>query len=344
MDITVKELKLMKAKQLRRIIREAIQEVLSEDNNALVTTKTGIKTVTFKNPTELNTLKSDSNVSSITTTSGQKIKESDELDELARIAKGYKISDDNIDVSQFANKKVSGVSISDVIDYIRENPGVEKKEIQTHFNFVRPQIANALVNALLDSGIIVKLGAGGEVEAIPEPGSEQEPSTQATEPEDLFMGSAENPLSMYFDDVPNDNGEEDINDEDEPTVGDIEQIPVSAANISDADYESFMKYTDLKSRLDSTKSNILKVRRRKGELGDISDQPSDELSRLQTLKKSLEDRIKELVSNSDYLKKRLSKSGDEENIDNDIEEQEPIQEEIDKYTIGKWQYYAGIRK
>ena len=67
----------MKRKELYEYIREEIinELTLAEDSTALVTTKGGTKPVTFKNPSELNPLKGDSNVTSITTTAGQKLKE-----------------------------------------------------------------------------------------------------------------------------------------------------------------------------------------------------------------------------------------------------------------------------
>ncbi len=45
----------------------------------------------------------------------------------------------------------------------------------------------------------------------------------------------------------------------------------------------------------------------RGTAGDIADKPSTELQRLRDLKKSLEDRINDLVAGSDYLKKKLAK-------------------------------------
>lgn len=346
MDITVNELKTMKAKQLRRLVREAIDEIMKE-GTAMVTSKGGTKALSFNNPTELNSLKSDSNVTSITTTSGQKIKEGD-IEEMARIAKGFRLVDPQFDATPYANRRVSGTSLQDVIEFFRENPGAEKKQLQNQFNFVRPQIANAVVNALLDAGVLVKLGAGGEEEAPVAPG--EEPAQQAVDPEDLFMGGAENPLSMYFDDVPNDGGEEDFNAEEEPTVGDIEKTGGETSTMSDEDYDAWMKYDDLNQRLNATKSNILKNKRRKGTAGDISDKPSTELQRLRDLKKSLEDRIETLVQSSEYLQNKIAKASGVATtppppIENPAEEEEePIAEVFDEYDMRKRQYYAGIRK
>ena len=65
----------MKKSDLKKHIKEEILSILKEASTALVTSKGGTKPVSFSSPTELNALKTDANVSSITTTAGQKIKE-----------------------------------------------------------------------------------------------------------------------------------------------------------------------------------------------------------------------------------------------------------------------------
>jgi hypothetical protein len=80
----------MKRKALYDYIREEIinELTLAEDNTALVTTKVGgTKPIAFKNASELNPLKGDSNVTSITTTAGQKLKE------MARTPNNIKLGD-----------------------------------------------------------------------------------------------------------------------------------------------------------------------------------------------------------------------------------------------------------
>jgi hypothetical protein len=347
MDITTNELKGMKAKQLRRLVREAIQEVLNET--------TVPTTINYKNKNQpdkildidpsdtatINSLKQDPTIGSISI-GAKKIKEGD-IEEMARTPKGFRLADDNVDVAQYANKRVSGVSLQDIISYFRENPGADKKSLQSQFNFVRPQIANAVVNALLDANVLVKLGAGGEVEATPEPG--EAAPTQASEPEDLFMGSAENPLAMYFDNVANDDGSEDFTDSTEPEAGELEKAEPVVSKMSDEDYEAFMKYDDLSQRLAATKSNIIKLKRRKGgSPGDLTDKPSTELVRLRDLKASLEDRINTLVAGSDYLKKKIEKQTGKAYVEPVVEPEETEEEPLDEWTIGKLQYYAGIKK
>jgi hypothetical protein len=323
----------MKAKQLRRIVQEAIASVLNEDAAADQAAQAAKKSAIDKEIIALQKTKAELSKET------SPLAETD-IDEMARIAKGFRLADPNIDASQYATKRVSGTSLSDVIEFFRANPGAEKTALQAQFNFVRPQIANALVNGLLDAGVLVKLGAGGEEEAPVAPG--ETAPVQATEPEDLFMGSAENPLSMYFDNEPNANGDEDFNDDEEPTVDDIEKSDAPISNISDEDYEAWMKYGELKQRLDSTKSNILKLRKnRGGAAGDISDRPSTELQRLLDLKASLEERIAAIVASSPYLQAKLKK---EEPVAPAIKPEDLEVEPLDEWTIGKMQYYAGIKK
>ena len=334
MDINITELKTMKAKQLRRIVQEAIASVLNEDAAADQAAQTAKKSAIDKEIIALQKTKAELSKET------SPLAETD-IDEMARIAKGFRLADPNIDASQYSTKRVSGTSLSDVIEFFRANPGAEKTALQAQFNFVRPQIANALVNGLLDAGVLVKLGAGGEEEAPVAPG--ETAPVQATEPEDMFMGSAENPLSMYFDNEPNADGDEDFNDDEEPTVDDMEKSDAPVSSISDEDYEAWMKYGELKQRLDSTKSNITKLRKGRsgGMMGDISDKPSTEIQRLLDLKASLEERIAALVATSPYLQAKLKK---EEPVAPVIKPEDLEVEPLDEWTINKMQYYAGIKK
>ena len=334
MDINITELKTMKAKQLRRIVQEAIASVLNEDAAADQAAQTAKKSAIDKEIIALQKTKAELSKET------SPLAETD-IDEMARIAKGFRLADPNIDSAQYSTKRVSGTSLSDVIEFFRANPGAEKTALQAQFNFVRPQIANALVNGLLDAGVLVKLGAGGEEEAPVAPG--ETAPVQATEPEDMFMGSAENPLSMYFDNEPNADGDEDFNDDEEPTVDDMEKSDAPVSSISDEDYEAWMKYGELKQRLDSTKSNITKLRKGRsgGMMGDISDKPSTEIQRLLDLKASLEERIAALVATSPYLQAKLKK---EEPVAPVIKPEDLEVEPLDEWTINKMQYYAGIKK
>jgi hypothetical protein len=328
MDITNESLKSMKAKQLRRLIRESIEEILAENEGTVKVKKGDVASI--KKYTQM----------------GINVQEDPTMKEMARLAKGFRLADPNFNASQYANKRVSGTSLADVINFFRENPGAEKSQLQAQFNFVRPQIANAVVNALLDAGVLVKLGAGGEVEVTPEPGEEQPEIIDG--PESFLIGSGD-PLAGMFDGAPNDDGSEDFNDEEEPTTGEMEPgTATTTGGMSDDDYEAFMKYKDLADRLSATKSNLLKLRRNKGSVAsDLRDKPSTEEQRLRDLKKSLEDRVNALVAGSTYLQKKVEKETGKayEPIEIEPEEEDTLDEAFNReYEKRKLQFYAGIIK
>ena len=311
----------MKSKELRKIIREAIADVLNEDMGADQAAQNAKKIAIDKEIIALQKTKAE--LSKETSPLSE-----DNVDEMARIPKGYRLTDDNVDTARFT-KTISGTSLADVINYFRENPGTDKKALQTQFNFARPQIANAIVNGLMDAGVLTKLGAGGEEEAS----GVQAQAPAATDAEDMFVGGAENPLAMYFDGEPNDDGSEDMT---EPEAGEMEKAPM-AGQLSDEDFEAFLKASTLEDRIAKVKSDILKTRRSKSG-GEFETEPSTEVQRLRDLKVSLEKRLADLVAGSKYLQKR---SGVEPE---DIEMPDTEEEPLDEWAIGKAQYYAGIKK
>ena len=317
----------MKSKELRKIIREAITDVLSEVTKVTPGTQSD----------EIGQIaKSEKTTPQIVSQAIQQAKQSgksvdiaeNDIDEMARIPKGYRLTNDNVDTTSFT-KTISGTSLADVINYFRENPGADKKALQTQFNFARPQIANAIVNGLMDAGVLIKLGAGGEEE----PAGVQAQAPAATDAEDMFVGGAENPLAMYFDGEPNADGTEDMV---EPEAGEIERAPM-AGQLSDEDFEAFLKASTLEDRIAKVKSDILKTRRSKTG-GEFETEPSTEVQRLRDLKVTLEKRLADLVAGSKYLQKR---SGVEPE---DIEMPDTEEEPLDEWAIGKAQYYAGIKK
>ena len=311
----------MKSKELRKIIREAIADVLNEDMGADQAAQNAKKIAIDKEIIALQKTKAE--LSKETSPLSE-----DNVDEMARIPKGYRLTDDNVDTARFT-KTISGTSLADVINYFRENPGTDKKALQTQFNFARPQIANAIVNGLMDAGVLTKLGAGGEEEAS----GVQAQAPAATDAEDMFVGGAENPLAMYFDGEPNDDGSEDMT---EPEAGEMEKAPM-AGQLSDEDFEAFLKASTLEDRIAKVKSDILKTRRSKSG-GEFETEPSTEVQRLRALKVTLEKRLADLVAGSKYLQKR---SGVEPE---DIEMPDTEEEPLDEWAIGKAQYYAGIKK
>ena len=318
----------MKSKELRKIIREAIAEVLTEASEQDVSTaKKAALDLQIK---AADAAKKAADIEKIVANNEKSALGENDIDEMARTPKGYRLTDDNVDTARFT-KTISGTSLADVINYFRENPGVDKKALQTQFNFARPQIANAIVNGLMDAGVLTKLGAGGEEEAS----GVQAQAPAATDAEDMFVGGAENPLAMYFDGEPNNDGSEDF----EPEAGEIERAPM-AGQLSDEDFEAFLKASTLEDRIAKVKSDILKTRRSKSG-GEFETEPSTEVQRLRDLKVTLEKRLADLVAGSKYLQKR---SGVEpEDIEMPDTEEEPLQED-NSWELNKIQYYAGIKK
>lgn len=297
-------------------IRALVKEVISEATNAIIATKTGTRTIPYKNTSELNALKTDPNISSIETTGGQRIKE------MARKAKGYQIIDPEFDTTPYANKNISGISMASIIDYIKDNPGVEKKDIQTQFNFVRPQIANALINGLKDAGIIAKMG---EIEVDDETGEvtvtdEPEAPTSRAGAEDFFIG---NRTSNFFS-----TGEPSLtDDEDEMGIPEEPEIPELPADrppvggLADEDYAAWMEYNKLKERLARTKSALMQAKKMTRGRDDLS-LDSNEMERLAKLKTSLEQRVQNVVDSSEYVKNKIeqnkTKSSEEDEINESI--------------------------
>jgi hypothetical protein len=356
MDIILSEK--MKIKHLRRLVQEAIDEVLNEVTTQPSTidyTDPGTPDqVLDLDPSDTKTIQKIARNPKVNKFSvgNKKIKEV-KLEEAAT----YRLSDENFDSAPFRDTTIITtrtdaqgnrvrVPISDIIEYIRENPGVSKKQIFTEFNLKLPQVADALIARLYKAGILSAMNAAGENIPVPQPRAageepeEEEPPISG--PEALFMGNLENPLSMYFDDKPNADGSEDFPPEEPetPKAG----TPISS-NMSDEDYEAFMKYDDLKKSLSNIKSNIAKAKKSGGaSFGDIKDEDdnSAEVERLEKLKSNVLSKMKTLVDNSQYLQNRIKKEKGESPIES---EEEPLDEGlIDDYDMRKLKYYAGIIK
>jgi hypothetical protein len=258
---------------------------LGENINALVTTKKGTtKSINVKNASELEPLKRDSNVVDIETTTGANIKE------MARPPKGYVLVDPEFDTTEYV-KRISGVSLADIINFFKENPGAEKAEVQTQFGFVRPQIANAIVNSLVDTGILTKNDIPGEEG---EPAAEPNYNIGA---EDFFVGSR-------LTNIPTRTvGTEEDEMEDMEQALEPEMAAPVQSNISDDDYAAWMDYSKYAERLGRTKSAITQYKKQRQSGDDLSSE-SNELERLIALKTSLEQRIANIVNTNDYVKTR----------------------------------------
>jgi hypothetical protein len=292
---------IMTPKQIRVLVKEVISEVgLFTLKNPVDATK-GLSTVI--DPDD-NTEKSSA--------FQQKYKK---VTEMARKAKGYQIVNPEFDTTPYADKTISGISMASIIDYIKTNPGVEKKDIQTQFNFVRPQIANALINGLKDAGIIAKMG---EIEVDDETGEvivTDEPVTQTSRAgaEDFFIG---NRASNFFTSGEPSSSNDEIEFPEEP---EMPELPInklsSIGGLSDEDYNAWMDYSKFKERLARTKSALIQVKKMSRGRDDLS-LGSDEMERLTKLKASLEQRMQNVVNSNEYVKNKVEQ---EKNIPSENE-------------------------
>lgn len=274
----------MTPKQIRAVVKEVIEEA-------------GL--YTLKNPTDAtkglsSVIDPDDNTEK-SSAFQQKYKK---VTEMARRAKGYQIVDPEFNTAPYATKMISGVSIAAVINYIKENPGVEKKDIQTQFNFVRPQIANALMNGLKDAGIIAKMGETavddetGETTVANEP---EETSTPASM-EDFFIGGR---TGGFFS-----TGQAEPEIEAEPEMPELPIERPSVGGLSDEDYNAWMDYSKFKERLARTKSALIQAKKMGKGRDDLSS-GSSEIERLTKLKSSLEQRVQNIIDSNEYVKNKV---------------------------------------
>jgi hypothetical protein len=324
----------MKVSELQKIIQNAIQEVVAE-----ATQKT---TIDYKNPSQpdkildidpsdtatINKLKSDSNVSSVTAGT-KKIKEAD-LDEMANVSVRYQLAGD-VNAEDFKGKK------NRIITAMKATgEPMAKIDVAGELGYDKQNPINSDFMELVASGVIEPAGEQ-KAPRLTRPASE--PTKGGEGEEDFVTGDlSDEEVDAMF-------AKAKASGDDEPEIGDIEKADVAAAKMSDADYEAFMKVSDLENRLASTKSNILKLKKSKSAAGDIDDKPSTELVRLRDLKASLEKRINDLVDSSEYLQKRQTKLTGKEYTKQPPEEINIAGEEpLDEWTMNRMQYYAGIKK
>jgi hypothetical protein len=151
----------MKRKELYNFIREEIVNELTEDATAMVTSKAGTKSVTYKNPSELDALKKDSNVSSITTTSGQKLKE-EELEEMARKANTLKVGSQ--EKFEAAKDLYEGSWIANLLNFIAEagEEGISQKDLAEKLGKKDSANINPAIQELKMVGAIATTRVKGE--------------------------------------------------------------------------------------------------------------------------------------------------------------------------------------
>ena len=321
----------MKKTDLQEIVRQAIQEVINEETYA------GIASIEdMKKSKKYGTLASDAKVAAEDELKRKGIVtlEEDELDEMANVSVRYELAPDAA-AADFTGKKARIITAMQAT----EEP-MSKTDVATALGYPKQNPINADFMALVADGVIIPSGEQ-RAPRLNRPSTAAPEAGEEVGDEDGIEGG-----------VAGDMSDEEIeasfakamgSGEEEPEEGEIETADVSGDRISDEDYEAFMKYDDLKNRLEATKSNILKAKRNKGgTAGDIKDKPGTEVARLTDLKKTLETKIDAIVKTSPYLQKRIEKLTGKAYEPLEVEDET---DELDEaYEIRKLQFYAGIIK
>ena len=337
----------MKKTELYKIVREAIQEVINETTMSTIVNykdKSRSDQVLDIDPSDTNTinkLKSDPNIVGLTV-GPKKIKE-DNIDEFANQPIRFELAP-GVNAADFTGKK--GRIIATMQD--ADGP-IGKPELARAMGYVKiingeevpyQNPINTDFMSLVASGAIIRSGIQTAPRAnLPQPAA---PEVGDEDGEDVPSGY-EDPEGG----VAGDMSPEDVDagfpkmggsDEEEPEADEIETADVATGKMSDKDYEAFMQYTDLENRLASVKSNILKAKRSRPSMGDISDTPSNELQNLRDLKVRLQTKMDSLLAGNEYLQARKAK------MTKKAEPEETETEPLDEWTKGRMQYYAGIKK
>jgi len=322
----------MKRSELQEIIRVAIKDVVSEVSQEEVDNlKKKANALKLQASTiDLDAANKQKQVVQQQSATQQKLDE-DQVDEMANVAVRYELAPDAA-AADFTGKKARIITAMQAT----EEP-MSKIDVASALGYDKQNPINADFMALVAAGTIIPSGtqaaprfsrpaaepaAGGEVdnEEGPEGGVAGDMSDE--EVDAMFAKMMKS-------------GDK------EPEAGEIETGGVSASSMSDADYEAFMQYTDLETRLAKIKSDILKTKRSKGVAGDIADQPSSNIENLRDLKNRLQKKIDNLLASSEYLRKRQAKLTGKPVEEPKVDDEE---EQLDEWVKGRMQYYAGIKK
>jgi hypothetical protein len=336
----------MKKTDLQEIVRQAIQEVINEETYA------GLASIDdMKKDRKFNTLNPDAKIAAEDELKkkGVVTLEEDELDEDNQPVK-FELAPD-VNAADFTRKKAGIIAAMQAVGGPITKPSLAKEMGYTMINpkgkvVGKQNPINADFMALVADGVIVQAGE----QTAPRFSRPQPPAPEVGDEEGDEEGPSgyENPEGGVAGDMSDEKVDAGFpnaraSDEEEPEENELEKTNVAAGGMSDADYESFMKYTDLEDRLSRVKSDILKAKRSRPSMGDISDQPSNELQNLRDLKIRLQAKLDDLLADSEYLQKRREKMTGKkyEPITTPEEDEE---EQMNEWAKNRMQYYAGIKK
>jgi hypothetical protein len=317
----------MKRSQLEAIIREALSEVLNEQDSP--------KTLKLKQDllaSQEQDIKTQRNNLNKTTTG--KIGEG-ELDEFANQPGRYELSPE-ANAADFTRKKAQ------IITAMQDNGGsMTQLDVALALGYNTQNPVNSDFRDLLSRGIIVPSGTQTARRPIVAPVRGGDNDDEENEGPDELPSGYEDPEGG----VAGNMSDEEVDagfprpirlggGEEEPEAGEIETGGVNGASMSDDEFQAWMTYQDLERRLANVKSNILKARKSRPTPGDIADRPSNEVENLRDLKKKLEDKMMAIVSQFPTVAK------DYKAPEIEIPDEEPL----DEWTINKMKFYAGIIK
>jgi hypothetical protein len=317
----------MKKTDLRKIVREAIQEILSEADisPAEKAAKDAELNAINKKIAALNIKKGD-------LASGREEITENDLDEMANVAVRYELAP-GTNAADFSGKKNRIITAMQAT-----GEPMSKIDVAGELGYNKQNPINADFMALVASGAINQSGG----QAAPRLNRPQPTVTEPVDGEEAPSGY-EGPEGGIEGDMSDEEIEASFakmmgSGEEEPEAGEIETTDITAGKMSDEDYEAFMQYTDLENRLAKVKSDILKTKRSRPSIGDISDTPSNELQNLRDLKTRLQTKMDSLLAGNEYLQARKAK------MTKKAEPEETETEPLDEWTKGRMQYYAGIKK
>ena len=318
----------MKKTDLHKIVREAIQEVMNEAeiSSQEKAAKDAELNSINKQIQALQAKKSD-----LSSGRASVVSEND-LDELANVAVRYELAP-GTNAGDFSGKKNRIITAMQAT-----GEPMSKIDVAGELGYDKQNPINADFMALVASGAINQ--AGGQ--AAPRLNRPQPAIAEPEDGEDAPAGY-EGPEGGIEGDMSDEEIEASFarmmgSGEEEPEAGEIETADVTTGRMSDEDYEAFMQYTDLENRLSKVKSDILKTKRSRPSMGDISDTPSNELQNLRDLKARLQTKMDGLLAGNEYLQSRQAK------LNKKAAPEETETEPLDEWTKGRMQYYAGIKK
>ena len=314
----------MKKTDLQEIVRQAIQEVLNEADlsPAEKTAKDAeIKALQAKKRAI------DAKLGDIA--SGREEVAEGEIDEMANVSVRYELAPDAA-AADFSGKKARIITAMQAT----EEP-MSKVDVAIALGYNKQNPINADFMSLVADGVIIPSGTQ-TAPRLNRPAATT-PETGEEDGEDGIEGGIAGDMSD--EEIEASFARAIASGEEEPDAGEIEKANVAAGGMSDADYEAFMKYTDLEDRLSRVKSDILKAKRSRPSIGDIADQPSNELQNLRDLKTRLQAKLDDLLAGSEYIQARKAKMTKKAEPEDTGDE-----EQLDEWMKGRMQYYAGIKK